>query len=126
MAFNAARTGLVHGMSHPLSAYYGVPHGLANAILLPYVLAYNAPACEKGLARVAEAMGEAARPQAAIDAVRSLNVEVGIPAQLRQANVTDTFIPNMAQDAFESGNAQVVNPRKPSLAEVIDLYHQAL
>lgn len=126
MAFNAARTGLVHGMSHPLSAYYGVPHGLANAILLPYVLAYNAPACEKGLARVAEAMGEAAQPQAAIDAVRRLNVEVGIPAQLRQANVTDTFIPNMAQDAFESGNAQVVNPRKPSLAEVIDLYHQAL
>ena len=51
LAFSYARTGLVHGMAHPLSAYCDVPHGLANAILLPHVLAYNAPACEAALAR---------------------------------------------------------------------------
>lgn len=126
MAFNSARTGLVHGMSHPLSSYYGVPHGLANAILLPYVLAFNAPACEGGLARIAQAMDQPAQPQAAIQAVRRLSADVGIPDKLSQAQVDETFVPQMAQDAFESGNAQVVNPRKPSLAEVIELYQQAL
>lgn len=126
MAFNSARTGLVHGMSHPLSSYYGVPHGMANAILLPYVLAFNAPTCEAGLARIAQAMGQPARPQAAIEAVRRLSAEVGIPDKLSQVQVDETFIPNMSQDAFESGNAQVINPRKPTLAEVIELYQQAL
>lgn len=126
MAFSYARTGLVHGMAHPLSSYYDVPHGLANAILLPYVLAFNIPACEAGLARVAAAMGEKAKAQAAIDAVHRLITEVDIPSHLSQIGVTDTFIPQMAQDAFESGNAQVVNPRKPSLSEVVELYQQAL
>jgi alcohol dehydrogenase class IV len=126
MAFSYARTGLVHGMAHPLSSYYDVPHGLANAILLPYVLAFNAPACEDGLARVAVAMGEKATPQSAIEAVRRLGAEVGIPAQLREVGVTEAFILHMAQDAFESSNAQVVNPRKPSLPEVNELFLQAL
>jgi len=126
MAFSYARTGLVHGMAHPLSSYYDVPHGLANALLLPHVLAFNLPACENELARIAVAMGEVDKAQAAVDAVRRLNAEVGVPARLSDAGVTDAFIPHMAQDAFESGNAQVVNPRKPSLAEVIELYQQAL
>jgi len=126
MAFSYARTGLVHGMAHPLSGYYDVPHGLANAILLPYVLAFNTPACEPRLARVAVAMGEKARAQAAIEAVRRLSAEVGIPQHLSEVGVTDVFVPHMAQDAFESGNAQVVNPRQPSLAEVVGLYQQAL
>lgn len=126
LAFSYARTGLVHGMSHPLSSYYDVPHGLANAILLPYVLEFNAPTCEAGLGRAATAMGEKAQAQAAIDAVRRLSVEVGIPSRLSKVGVTDAFISQMAQDAFESGNAQVVNPRKPSLAEVVELYQQSL
>ena len=126
MAFSYARTGLVHGMAHPLSSYYDVPHGLANAILLPYVLAFNAPACQERLARIAAAMGEQATSQAAIHAMGRLKDVVGIPTHLGEVGVTDTFIPHMAQDAYGSGNAQVVNPRKPSLAEVIELYHQAL
>jgi len=126
LAFSYGRTGLVHGMAHPLSSYCDVPHGLANAILLPYVLAFNTPACEAELARVAVAMGEMARAGAAIEAVRRLNAKVGIPSRLGEVGVADTFIPRMAQDAFESGNAQVVNPRKPSLPEVIELYRQAL
>lgn len=126
MAFCYTRTGLVHGMAHPLSSYYDVPHGLANALLLPHVLAFNLPACEDRLARVAVAMGGTATAQAAVDAVRRLNAEVGLPARLSEVGVTDTFLPHMAQDAFESGNAQVVNPRKPSLSEVTELYQQAL
>jgi alcohol dehydrogenase class IV len=126
IAFSYARTGLVHGMAHPLSSYYGVQHGLANAILLPYVLAFNAPACGGGLTRIAVAMGETAMPGSAVEAIRRLGTEVGIPAHLREVGVTEEFIPQMAQDAFESGNAQVVNPRKPSLSEVNELFLQAL
>jgi alcohol dehydrogenase len=126
MAFSCARTGLVHGMAHPLSCYHDVPHGLANALLLPYVLAFNLSSCEDRLARVAVAMGEADVAQAAVDAVRRLNAQVGIPAGLGELGVTETFIQQMARDAYESGNAQVVNPRKPSYPEVIELYQQAL
>ncbi len=126
MAFSYARTALVHGMAHPLSAYYDVPHGLANAILLPAVLAFNLPACEAKLARVGVAMGTAASGQAAVQAVHQLNTQVGIPSRLSDVGVTEEFIPQMARDAFESGNAQVVNPRKPTYEQVVDLYRQAL
>jgi alcohol dehydrogenase class IV len=126
MAFRSARTGLVHAMSHPLSCYYDVPHGLANAILLPYVLAFNAAVCEDQLARVAQAVGETASAWAAIEAVQRLSADVGIPSGLSEVGVTDVYIPAMAQDAFESENAQIVNPRKPTLSEVADLYRQAL
>ena len=126
MAFSYARTGLVHGMAHPLGGYYDVPHGLANAILLPYVLAFDAPASEPQLTRIAAAMGEKADPQVAIEAVRRLGAAVGIPRRLSEVGVTEAFIPDMAQDAFQSSNAQLVNPRKPSLAQVVELYQQAL
>jgi alcohol dehydrogenase class IV len=126
MAFSYARTGLVHGMAHPLSAYYDVPHGLANAILLPHVLGYNAPACEPALARVAEALGQPADSMAAIAAIQQLGRAAGIPPNLSSVGVTEEFIPQMSNDAYQSGNAQLVNPRKPTLADVEMLYRQAL
>ena len=125
-AFSYARTGLVHGMAHPLSAFCDVPHGMANAILLPYVMAFNAPACDEALGRVAEALGAQRTPEAAVCAIERLSEAAGIPRHLREVGVTEEFIPLMAQDAFASGNAQVVNPRKPSLDEVLALYRQAL
>lgn len=126
LAFSYARTGLVHGMAHPLSAYYNVPHGLANAILLPDVLAFNAPACELALVRVAQAMGQASNSAAAVAAIRRLGADAGIPPNLSSVGVTKEFIPQMSNDAFQSGNAQVVNPRKPTLEDVTILYRQAL
>jgi alcohol dehydrogenase len=71
-------------------------------------------------------MGELGGPEASVDAVRRLSVEVEVPHCLGDIGVTEEFIPQMAQDAFESGNAQMVNPRKPTLPEVVELYHQAL
>jgi alcohol dehydrogenase class IV len=126
MAFSQALVGLVHGMAHPLSAYCDVQHGLANAILLPRVLAFNAPTCEAQLARVAEALGQRPEAQAAIDAIWELSNDVCIPQRLSDVGVSDEFILQMAQDAADSGNAQVVNPRKPCLSDVIELYRQAL
>ena len=126
MAFSYARTGLVHGMAHPLSAYYDVPHGLANAILLPHVLAYNAPACEPALACVAEALGQPPNGAAAVAAIRQLGCNAGIPPNLSAVGVNEEFIPQMSSDAYQSGNAQLVNPRKPTLEDVNALYRQAL
>lgn len=125
-AFSYARTGLVHGMAHPVGSYYHLHHGLAVAILLPYVLSFNQPFCDSQLARVGAAMGVEASSEAAIEAVIRLKAEVGIPEGLSEAGVTHEFLAQMARDAFESGNAQVVNPRKPTLEDVTALYQEAL
>ena len=125
-AFSNARTGLVHGMAHPIGSYHHVHHGLAIAILLPTVMAFNQPCCSDKLARIATAMNGPARAEAAVEGVRILNSEVGIPARLSDVGVTTEYLEVMARDAFESGNAQVVNPRKPTYAEVLELYQQVL
>ena len=93
---------------------------------MPYVLEFNKPSCEVPLARIATAMGDKAQAQAAINAVHRLREEVDIPPNLSAIGLTEQYISQMAQDAFESGNAQVVNPRKPSYQEIVDLYKQAL
>lgn len=125
-AFCYGKTGLVHGMAHPVGSYYHIHHGLAIAILLPYVLMFNLPACEGKLTRIAAAMGAHPDPEAAIQAVIELNKIAGIPSHLSEVGVTEQHLESMARDAFESGNAQVVNPRKPSYEEVLELYRQAL
>jgi alcohol dehydrogenase class IV len=126
LGLNTAFAGLVHGMSHPLTSSVGIPHGLANAILLPVVMRFNAPACSAVLARVATAMGEGSEPEAAIRAMERLNETLSIPSSLRELGVTEALLPKLAQEAFESGNAQIINPRKPSLEQVTELYQQLL
>ncbi|MFB0545385.1 MAG: iron-containing alcohol dehydrogenase, partial [Anaerolineae bacterium] len=132
MALSHARVTLVHGMSHPLGGYYDIPHGLANAILLPYVLEFNKGACPERLATIAEALGEDIRsltPQAAaekaVETVRRICADVGIPLHLKEVGVTEEYIPQMAADAVESGPTKA-NPRKPTLEDVIALYRKAL
>jgi alcohol dehydrogenase class IV len=71
-------------------------------------------------------MGGPARAKAAVLSVRSLNAEVGIPERLSSVGVTSEYFEVMARDAFESGNAQIVNPRKPTYSEVLELYQQSL
>jgi alcohol dehydrogenase class IV len=126
LGLNTAFAGLVHGMSHPLTSYAGISHGLANAILLPVVLNFNASACAPALGRVASAMGKDSQPDAAIIAIQELNAMLNIPSTLRELGVSEQLIPYLAQEAFASGNAQIINPRKPTLQEVTELYQQLL
>ncbi|MDR0889027.1 MAG: iron-containing alcohol dehydrogenase [Oscillospiraceae bacterium] len=86
LAFSNAGLGLVHGIAHQLGGYYNIPHGLANAIMLPRVLEFNRPHCMDSLSRVAQALGEPCdhlsaheASQKAIDAVRSLAADIQIP-----------------------------------------------
>lgn len=95
MAFSNVGLGVVHGMAHPLSAFYNTLHGVANAVLLPYVMEFNAPNTGEKFREIARAMGvkgvdEMSQDEyrkAAIDAVKQLKKDVNIPETLKDINV---------------------------------------
>ena len=128
MGFSNVGLGIVHSMAHPLGAVYDTPHGVANAIILPTVMEYNAPATGEKYRDIAKAMGvadvdamslEDAR-KAAIDAVKQLSLDVGIPADLKDI-VKAEDIDFLAQSAFDDA-CRPGNPRDTSVAEIKDLY----
>jgi lactaldehyde reductase len=128
MGFSNVGLGLVHGMAHPLGAYFDVPHGVANALLLPTVMQYNMPSSVDKYADIAKAMGvdvsgmsKEAAAQAAVDAVKALAVKVGIPANLRALNVPADSLEALATSAFNDV-CTPGNPREVALADVLELY----
>ncbi|MCI8507923.1 MAG: lactaldehyde reductase [Lachnospiraceae bacterium] len=132
MGFSNVGLGIVHSMAHPLGALYDTPHGVANAIILPTVMEYNAPATGEKYRDIAKAMGvegvdamslEEAR-KAAIDAVRQLSVDVGIPADLKEI-VKEEDIPFLAQSAYDDA-CRPGNPRDTSVEEITELYKSLL
>jgi alcohol dehydrogenase len=109
MGFSQNRLGIVHAISHPVTSYVGTPHGVANAILLPYVLEYNAIGAGPRIAEIGRALTDGQggppwrhSPQAGIDAVRALSRDVGIPETLGEVGVTEEHIPSIATDAKKS------------------------
>ncbi|MYD64066.1 MAG: iron-containing alcohol dehydrogenase [Gemmatimonadetes bacterium] len=131
-AFSQTRLGNVHAMSHPVGGHYGVPHGIANSILLTRIMTYNRYACPEKFADIAAAMGEDVNGLGAIDAsvlaveaVQNLSDDVGIPATLGEAGAKAEGIHVMAEDAMKSGNIQV-NPRKTTIKDVIALYEESM
>lgn len=127
IAFSWARLGDVHSMSHPVSAYFNVPHGVANSILLPNVMEFNAIAdhgrYEVIYNYVREGRGPVDRftPSMLVEELRHLNVELGIPATLSEVGVQTDKIEAMAEDAMKSGNT-AANPRKTTVKDFIRLY----
>ncbi|ELM3723594.1 lactaldehyde reductase [Edwardsiella piscicida] len=131
MGFSNVGLGLVHGMAHPLGAFYNTPHGVANAILLPHVMRYNAGACGEKFRDIARALGIACddlsldqAAAAAIAAVEALNRDVGIPPSLREVGVCEEDIARLAEAAL----ADVCtggNPRSATLRDIEQLYRQA-
>lgn len=128
LAFSNASVALVHAMSRPLGAYFGVPHGLANAILLPRVMEYNRAACPEKFKIIAETMGENTEglslreaSKLAVKAVKELYAETGLPTKLRAVGVKQEMIETLAKDAIKSGSA-LVNPRKASLEDLVEIY----
>ena len=132
MGFSNVGLGLVHSMAHPLGALYDTPHGVANAILLPTIMEYNAPETGEKYRDIAKAMGvegvdamslEDAR-KAAIDAVKQLSADVGIPADLKDI-VKEEDIAFLAQSAFDDA-CRPGNPRDTSVEEITALYKSLL
>ena len=132
MGFSNVGLGIVHSMAHPLGALYDTPHGVANAIILPTVMEYNAPATGEKYREIARAMGvkgvdamttEEYR-KAAIDAVRQLSIDVGIPADLKDI-VKPEDVKFLAESAFADA-CRPGNPRDTSVEEITALYNSLL
>lgn len=132
MGFSNVGLGIVHSMAHPLGALYDTPHGVANAIILPTVMEYNAPATGDKYKYIAQAMGvegtenmtQEEYRKAAVDAVRKLSADVGIPADLKEI-VKPEDVDFLAQSAFDDA-CRPGNPRETSVAEIADLYRSLM
>ncbi|UBM39817.1 lactaldehyde reductase [Hafnia paralvei] len=129
MGFSNVGLGLVHGMAHPLGAFYGTAHGVANAVLLPHIMAYNAEYTGEKYRHIAAALGVSnmndvpismAR-KAAIDAVFQLNSDVGIPASLREVGMLEADIDALAEAAL-ADICTGGNPREAHLDDIKQLY----
>ena len=132
MGFSNVGLGIVHSMAHPLGALYDTPHGIANAIILPTVMEYNAPMTGEKYRDIAKAMGvkgtenmsQEEYRKAAVDAVKQLASDVGIPATLKDI-VKAEDIAFLAQSAFDDA-CRPGNPRDTSVEEITELYNKLM
>ena len=132
MGFSNVGLGIVHSMAHGLGALYDTPHGVANAIILPVVMEYNAPYTGEKYREIARAMGvegvdamtQEEYRKAACDAVRKLGQDVGIPADLK-AIVKDEDVQFLAESAFADA-CRPGNPRDTSVEEIAALYRSLM
>ncbi|MEO1770729.1 iron-containing alcohol dehydrogenase [Candidatus Enterococcus ferrettii] len=131
IAFAWAKLGNVHAMSHPLSAHFHIAHGVANAILLPTVMEYNALADRGRYEKIYNLISGKTEPvknfepQILVDEIKKLNAAIGIPKTLSEMGVTEDKIAEMAEDAMKSPNV-AVNPRATTVKDIIALYEKAL
>ena len=130
IAFANNRLGNIHAMSHPVSAFFNVPHGVANAVLMPTIFEFNALADEGKYAKIYQYItGKKACddfvPQDLVKALKDLNNDLGIAPCLADVGVTEDKIPQMAEDAMKSGNV-AVNPRATRLKDIEELYRKAM
>ena len=130
IAFSHARLGDVHAMSHPVSAFFDVPHGLANAVILPTVVEFNAVEdagkyyeIYKRVAQIAVSK-DSFTPSMLVNELKALNESLGIPNSLKKVGADERKIEAMAKDAMKSGNI-AVNPRKTTEEDIIKLYKAA-
>lgn len=132
MGFSNVGLGIVHSMAHALGAVYDTPHGVGNAILLPTVMAYNAEATGEKYREIARAMGvegvddmtQEEYRKAAVDAVRQLSIDVGIPQDLK-AIVKEEDVDFLAQSAMDDA-CRPDNPKDPTKEDIIALYKSLL
>lgn len=132
MGFSNVGLGIVHSMAHPLGALYDTPHGVANAIILPTVMEYNAEATGDKYKYIAQAMGVEGTEsmsveeyrKAAIDAVKQLSIDVGIPQDLKEI-VKEEDLPFLAQSAYDDA-CRPGNPKETSVEDITMLYKKLL
>ncbi|MDA8217781.1 MAG: iron-containing alcohol dehydrogenase, partial [Dehalococcoidales bacterium] len=132
MGFTITRVTIVHAMSHPISAHAGVPHGVANAILLPYAMEWNVIGMPERYADIAQALGEDTyglttmeAAHLAVEAVRELSADVGIPRTIGEVGISEEMLPILADDASKSGTVPL-NPRRVTRDDLYNIYKTAL
>jgi len=132
IAFNNALLGYVHSMAHQLGGFYDLPHGVCNAILLPCVEMYNKAVCPERFADIARAMGEKIEglspeeaADKAIDSIKKLASDIGIPSGLKGLGVRDEDLELMAENAMQD-ICRFSNPRELSKEDIVDIYRKAM
>ncbi len=131
-AFSNVGLGLVHGMAHPMGSLHDIPHGVANALLLPTIMEFNMPMCIEKYGVIAKTMGvdttgmsPETAAQAAVDAVKALSLRVGIPQTLTELGIKEEDIPALAKQAI-ADVCTPGNPRDVTEEEIITLYKKVL
>lgn len=132
MAFNNASLGFVHAMAHQLGGFYDLPHGVCNAILLPHVQRFNLISCPERFVDIAVAMGENVEglsvieaAELALNAIKRLALDVGIPSGLKELGVKEKDLPTLAENAMKDV-CNLTNPRKANKDLVIEIFKNAL
>lgn len=132
MAFSNVGLGVVHGMAHPMGSLFDIPHGVANALLLPTIMEFNKPVCIDKYVEIAKAMDaykegmtKAEAAQAACDAVRDLAIEVGIPQHLSELGIKESDIDALADQAI-TDVCTPGNPRLVTRDDIVALYKKVL
>jgi alcohol dehydrogenase class IV len=132
MAFNPTRLGLAHALCMPLGGKFKVPHGIANAILLPQVMEFNIVGNLEKFKEIAEIFGENTEgltlreaAELSVKAIKKLNQDVGIPAGFAEYGVTEEDLDYIASEGMESGNV-LVNPRKPTLEDLKEIVRKSI
>lgn len=131
LGLGPVNTAAVHALAYPLGGTFDIAHGLANSILLPYVMEFNRPACEEKFAKIADALGITGvesisdKASTAVEAVISLSRDVGIPKQLRDINIPEDAIPAMATGAMKVTRLLNNNPREMTENDARQIYEKA-
>ena len=132
MAFSNVGLGVVHGMAHPLGAIFDIPHGVANALLLPTIMAFNAPAALDKYVIIAKAMGvykegmsKEKAAKTAVEAVKALAIRVGIPQHLSELGIKESDLPKLADSAI-ADVCTPGNPREVTRDIILELYRKVL
>jgi alcohol dehydrogenase len=132
IAFNNASLGYVHAMAHQLGGFYNLPHGVCNAILLPHVEKFNLIAAPERFADIAQALGEnidglstIEAAEKAIEAIKKLSTDVGIPAGVKELGAKEEDIPTLAENAMKDACA-LTNPRLATKDQIMAIYRSAM
>ena len=132
MAFSNVGLGVVHGMAHPLGAIFDIPHGVANALLLPTIMAFNAPAALDKYVIIAKAMGvykegmsKEKAAETAVEAVKALAIRIGIPQHLSELGIKESDLPKLADSAI-ADVCTPGNPREVTRDIILELYRKVL
>ncbi|KAB2336714.1 iron-containing alcohol dehydrogenase [Cytobacillus depressus] len=132
LAFGNAGVGAVHALAYPLGGRFHMAHGVSNSLLLPYVMKWNKIACLERFRDIAEALGEKTdslnddeAAEAAIQAMIRICRYVEIPQSLREFDIPETALPELAQEAFKQTRLLKNNPRSLSLKDIESIYHAA-
>ena len=131
MGFSNVGLGIVHSMAHSLGAYFDTPHGVANALLLPYVLKFNGKVCPELFRNMGNAFGfdmsnttDEEAVDIVVDAVRDLSIKLGIPQTLREIGIPKEMIPTLANQAINDA-CTGGNPREVTVEDIISIYEEA-